>query len=103
MLNGTDGQRKINQNGGNKPMWHEGIIASPATNTIYKYWAKVYDEGSEFGINQGRISKLEIRKTDTNECVFNYDRGEDIPPANEEVAAVLDIILTKYAEEADAE
>jgi hypothetical protein len=84
-------------------MWHEGIIASPSTNTVYKYWAKVYDEGSEFGINGGRISKLQIRKRGENHDLYNYDRGLDVPPANDEVAAVLDIILLKYEEEADAE
>lgn len=47
--------------------------------------AKVYDEPSVFGINEGRVSKLSIGKTgirDPNRNFFdqmdyNYDRGLD--------------------------
>jgi hypothetical protein len=84
-------------------MWHNGIITIPASGNIYRYCAKVYDIGSEFGINEGRISKLEIRKADTNECVYHYERGLDIPPANAEAKAALDIILAKYPEEAEVQ
>ena len=77
-------------------MWHEGQIGSPTSNTVYKYWAKVYEEGSKFGINQGKVSKLTIRKFDETKDLYNYDRGLDQPPVNEEVEAVLNIILAKY-------
>jgi hypothetical protein len=84
-------------------MWHEGIIAIPATGAKYKYWAKVYDEGSEYGIDEGRISKLTVRKLDGTKDLYNYDRGLDVDCANDEVRTVLNILLTKYAEEADAQ
>jgi hypothetical protein len=44
----------------------------------YYAQAKVYDEGSEYGINEGRVSKLGIRLCETKEYVYNYDRGQDI-------------------------
>lgn len=51
-----------------------------------EYWwqAKVYDIGSRFGINKGRVSKLAICKGDSwipTEVVFNYDRGLDFNEA----------------------
>jgi len=47
--------------------------------------AKVYDVPSTYGINDGRVSKCVIGKTDKRECNknfleqmdFNYDRGMD--------------------------
>jgi len=47
--------------------------------------AKVYDIGSTFGINEGRVSKLSISKTDKRDpdsnffkqMDFNYCRGHD--------------------------
>ena len=78
-------------------MWHEGIIASTTTNAKFKYWAKVYDEGSEFGIDKGRVSKLTIRKLGESRDVVNFDRGWDVTvPDDEEVRAVYNIILAKY-------
>ena len=77
-------------------MWSEGIIASPATGRKYKYWVKHYDEGSEFGIDGGKISKLTIRELGGGKDLYNFDRGLDIPPANKDVEAVLRIVLEKY-------
>ena len=77
-------------------MWHEGIIAILATNAKYKYWAKVYNEGSHFGINEGCISKLTIRKLGETRDLYNYDRGLDVDCQNDEVRAVYEIILAKY-------
>jgi hypothetical protein len=77
-------------------MWSEGIIASPTTGNNYKYWVKHYEEGSEFGINGGRISKLTIRKIGESKDLYNFDRGLDRDCADDEVRAVYDIILSKY-------
>jgi hypothetical protein len=71
-------------------MWREGTING------YKYWAKVYDEGSIYGINEGRISKLTIRKVGETRDLYNYDRGLDVDCANDEVKAVLETILEMY-------
>ena len=76
-------------------MWQKGRIL--VEGTVYEYEAKVYDTGSEFGINGGRVSKCWIHKADSRATLYNYDRGEDVPPANEEVETVLNIILAKYS------
>lgn len=60
------------------------------------FTAKLYDEPSGFGINEGRVSKLSvIASTDmgwSNE-IINYDRGWDIEPATDEHKEVLKAIL----------
>ncbi len=51
--------------------------------------AKVYDEPSTFGVNNGRVSKLCIGKTNRrneredffNQMCYNYDRGLDFDEA----------------------
>ena len=77
-------------------MWHEGRIGSPTSNTIYVYWAKVYGEGSEHGIDGGCISKLTIRKLGETRDLYNFDRGLDKDCENDEVRAVYNIVLAKY-------
>lgn len=49
-----------------------------------KFLAKVYDEPSGFGIDHGRVSKLEIRDKDGNIAV-TYDRGWDKRPKTAEM------------------
>ena len=80
-------------------LWHEGTIEIPMKGKktkIAHYWVKAYDEGSEYGINGGRISKLTI--TIDGEKVVNYDRGWDIEPAEDDEAAqiALCIVLNDY-------
>lgn len=51
--------------------------------------AKVYDEPSTYGINDGRVSKLSVGKTDMRnpnknffeQMCYNYDRGLDFDKA----------------------
>ena len=50
-------------------MWTEGTMDG------YEYWVKHYEEGSSYGIDEGRISKLSIRKNGVE--VYGYDRGLD--------------------------
>ena len=40
-------------------MWKEGAILIGGKG--YRYWVKHYEEGSQFGIDGGRISKLTIK------------------------------------------
>ncbi len=80
--------------------WHEGTIGIPVTGSketkIAHYWVKAYEEGSEYGINGGRISKLEIRIDDKK--VAHYDRGWDIEPDENDQAALIaySICLQQY-------
>lgn len=76
-------------------MWSEGIIACPSTGGKYKYWVKHYEECSPFGIDNGRISKLTLRKVGDTRDLCNYDRGWDIEPSDE-VKTVYAMILSKY-------
>ena len=47
----------------------------------FTFEAKLFDEGSVFGIKKGRVSKLDIR--DGHGCVVNFDRGWDIKHSKE--------------------
>lgn len=51
------------------PLWVSGTFSD------YRYEAKVYDNGSEYGIYGGRVSKLSIYEDD--EVIVHYDRGWD--------------------------
>lgn len=70
-------------------MWNEGTVS--VNGEIFHYWMKQYEEGSEFGINGGRISKLTIKRSGRE--VYNYDRGEDIAPIDKNTETALAIIL----------
>lgn len=78
-------------------MWKQGaigIIGANGKKTCITFWAKVYEEGSEFGINGGKISKLMLKQNE--EIVYNYDRGEDIPPQTPEAEKALAVILFEH-------
>ncbi len=63
--------------------WVNGLVGKN-----YEFEAKLFDTGSMFGINNGRVSKLSIRElcrsNTTNSwfdgVIVNYDRGWDIEP-----------------------
>lgn len=78
-------------------MWKEGTIGVPNKDGKYAavhYCAKVFDEGSIYGINEGRISKLMLKQN--GEIVYNYDRGLDIPPQTVEAKMAITILLKEY-------
>ena len=80
-------------------MWKEGFISVPDENnegkfTNCRYWVKVYDEGSDYGINSGKISKLMIKVGD--EIICNYDRGWDIKATTYEARFALTILLHEF-------
>ena len=59
-----------------------------------RFQAKVFEEPSEdYGINGGKISKLEIRIG--KEIIANYDRGWDIE-VSEEAQAFYESILAQF-------
>lgn len=81
-------------------MWREGTIGIPVSKTTGKsaiavhYTLEAYDEPSRFGINNGKILKLQLRQND--EIVANYDRGWDIYPATKEAEIALCILLNQH-------
>ena len=62
------------------PVWIVGDIS--IDNKTYRVNAKVFLEDSEFGIENGPVSKLWIADSNGN-CVINYDRGWDVKPTAE--------------------
>ena len=79
-----------------KRLFKEGTIGIMGTDKIAHFWAKVYDEGSEYGINEGRISKLSIKVDGVT--TLSYDRGWDIEPDENDTITqtALAIILDSY-------
>jgi hypothetical protein len=72
--------------------WIKGSEQFDEDRTI-SFLAKVFEERSEFGIDQGRISKLEIRVDD--DVVARYERGWDIEPG-EEILPFYEQFLRDY-------
>lgn len=58
----------------------------------YSFTAKLYDLPSQFGIEGGKISKLQIR--DGDRIAANFDRGWDIEPQTSDDRAALEKIRT---------
>lgn len=74
-------------------MWTEGSIK--VGSSIFHYWVKHYEEPSgDYGIDGGRISKLMLKRN--GEIAYNYDRGPDIEPVDEETALAFSILLEEY-------
>lgn len=74
-------------------MWHEGSVK--VGGSIFHYWVKSYDEPSEtYGIEGGRISKAMLKRN--GHTVYNYDRGLDIAPADQETEIALAILMKDY-------
>jgi hypothetical protein len=80
-------------------MWKEGTIGVPTGDgklTAAHYWCKHFDEPSEWGIDGGRISKLQIKIE--GRIVVNYDRGWDVEPDEENEATMVayGILMKEY-------
>lgn len=70
-------------------MWKEGSLK--VYNSIFHYWLNVYENGSSYGIDGGKISKLILKRND--EIVCHYDRGWDMKAIDEETQIALKILL----------
>ena len=62
----------------------------------FKIQMKVYETGSEYGIEKGRISKLNIREIGKTMDLANYDRGWDTVPQNLKVIEAYNKVLKMY-------
>ena len=74
-------------------MWKVDTIT--IDDCTFEYEAKVYDKPSQFGINEGRISKLFIYDSDDN-VLAAYDRGWVKNPVNDIVRKAVDAICELY-------
>lgn len=80
--NGLRYEKHPNDNG-----WYDGEFDYDDETTIYLK-AKIFDEPSEFGIDDGRISKLAMSYEEywwgEDVTIARYDRGWDYYPDDEE-------------------
>ncbi len=76
-------------------MWRTGTIK--IEDQVVSYEVKVYDVGSVFGINEGRISKLWL--SINGKMVANYDRGWDVEPTCKAAEQALAILLEEYKDD----
>lgn len=70
-------------------MWKEGSLK--VNGSIFHYWIKVYDTGSQYGIEGGRISKLMLKRDGKTVC--NYDRGWDVHPTDPDTQLAYEILV----------
>ena len=81
-------------------MWEKGTLSIPVGDgqTLLRYAVKRYDNPSEYGINGGRVSKLEIWTDDECESRVRYERGWDIYPEPDDEAAntALSMLLERF-------
>lgn len=73
-------------------MWKDGVIQVEGAKI--KYNAKVYDEPSIHGINDGRISKLFLEES--GDTIAAYDRGWDIKSISKAATLAVAILLYKF-------
>lgn len=76
--------------------WLDGTING------YRFRAKVYDTGSKYGIENGRISKLEVWEEYNRKPgqgigdIISYERGWDKRPATSEHKEILNALLRYF-------
>ena len=73
-------------------MWSKGSIEIEGTEV--QYWVKHFEEGSEWGIDGGRISKLECRAD--GETLLHYERGWDKKPTTKLAKQAYATMLKMY-------
>ncbi len=80
----TEGRSGIAYSESETTNWIEGrIVTMPG----YTFHAKVFSEPSAHGIDDGKISKLQVKKDDVE--VINYDHGWDVRPETPEQKEAL--------------
>lgn len=77
----------------NTDLWVHGTVNE---NPAYSFQAKVFDIGSKYGIDGGRISKLSI--IHQGEQVVMYDREWDRKPKTREAKRALEAIKSAFRE-----
>ena len=69
-------------------MWRKGEIGG------FDYFIKQYEKGSTYGIDEGRISKMQILKD--SKIIVNYDRGWEVEPREPMVISACEKLLEMY-------
>lgn len=73
-------------------MWSKGSLVIEGSTV--NYWVKHYEEPSEYGIKNGRVSKLSIEIA--GKIVCDYDRGWNTKPKTDEAKKAFKMILDKF-------
>lgn len=60
----------------------------------YDYQAKVFDDPSLYGIEEGRVSKLKIDNED-GFCIARYDRRWEVSPESKDDKKVLKRVMRR--------
>lgn len=75
--------------------WVEGVI----NNGEFGFQAKVFEEGSKYGINNGRISLLYIWEGEWNgvdKCFIVYEREWDLKPKTTLQREILNSVVSYF-------
>ena len=75
--------------------WSHGMVTL-GNGKVFTFHMKHFEHPSQFGIDDGRISKLDVRTEATRKPVIHFDRGWDIPPRTSDHKAVLNALKAKY-------
>ena len=71
------------------------------TTSGHRFEALVFPEHADnpdWEIGESRISKLWIRRLADKQTVFNWDRGADVPAADQLVASIVDFLAGGLAD-----
>ncbi len=71
-----------------KAMWSKGPVNG------YQYFMKSFDTPSEFGINEGRISKLVIKKD--GHILYNFERGLDFDKMDDGARDLYEYLMDEF-------
>ena len=69
--------------------WKEGKLK--VHDSVFHYWMKVYETGSQFDIDGGKVSKLMLKRD--GKVTANYDRGWDVKPADPDTQLAVELLL----------
>lgn len=74
-------------------MWTEGSIK--VNGSIFHYQVLHFDEPSKiYGLQGGKISKLMLKRN--GKIAYNFDRGQDIEPIDENTEIAVAIMIKEY-------
>ncbi len=86
---------KTTRQAAGRGIWVCGTIAE------HRFDALVFPEHADdpdWEIGDSRISKLLVQRLDDRRQVFNWDRGADVPAADQVSAAIVDFLCAGLAE-----
>ncbi len=66
----------------------------------YRFEGLVFEDHAEvadYELGQSRVSKLFVQRIKDRYVVFSWDRGLDVPPADDRVAALVDFLTEGLA------